>query len=652
MDHASTVPMMHSLVLDGGWMLAAIPILPLLASVLILFFGKRLGGFSAWTAIAAMVASFGFTTALAGEVFHGNVFALQWAWLSDTDPIWTLGLAVDGLSLAMLFVVTIVGTLVQIYSIGYMQGDSRYTRYYAYISLFCASMLGLVMADHFVLLFICWELVGVCSYLLISFWFERPAAAAAGRKAFLTTKIGDVGLLLAICFLFWIAGDLQFSSLASIRETVLHDSGAGMLSVISVLIFLGAVGKSAQMPLHVWLPDAMEGPTAVSALIHAATMVAAGVYLISRTFILFTPESLLVVFIVGLITHLIAGTIALTMTDIKRILAFSTLSQLGLMVTALGMGAVSVAMFHLYTHAFFKALLFLAAGSVIHAVHSQDLSVMGGLGKHLPSTRAVFLLAALSMGGLPFFSGFWSKDAILLAAEAYGSWVMWTLIAGAVMTSTYILRLYFRCFCGREVVPEGAHPHEAPASMQFSMWVLAVASVAAGLVGSHWVGSPFFHLLGEHHTHESLHIPLLLGSFVMVGAGAFMAWYVGLRRRPWLPAPIRPLGEAWYRLAKRKYFFDEIYGALLIRPLFRLGQFGSAVDQRVVDGVVNGAGKLTWLLGQAKGWIDHRIVDGIVNGVAWFMQVLGSSGRVLQTGRIHHYLFVLVVAVVVLCFWR
>jgi len=617
-----------------------IPAYPLLVFVCLIFFGRRLGRFSGWLAVIGLVCSCLVSLSLANGVAEGYRLVISWPWLSKTAPMWSVGLAVDGLSWLMLLVVTGIGTMIAIYSIGYMRDDQHFSRFFAYFSLFCASMLGLVMADHFVLLYACWELVGLCSYLLISFWFEKPSAAAAGRKAFLTTRVGDTGLLLGILLLAWTAGELHFSQLASVHSQL----PSGLLTTISLLVFLGAVGKSAQVPLHVWLPDAMEGPTPVSALIHAATMVAAGVYLVARTMPLFTPQSLQVVLTIGLITHLFAGTVALTMTDIKRILAYSTLSQLGLMMTALGLGAAALAMFHLATHACFKALLFLGAGSVIHATHQQELGHLGGLRRAMPVTSAVVLIAALAMSGLFPLSGFWSKDAILLQAQHARPWVMGLLLVGATMTAGYIFRLYFRCFLGA-----GDHQaHESPLVMTVPMAVLAVGAACVGLVGSPWFHQPLFHLLGVAEAHESLNTSILLLSTAIAAMGIGLAWIVGVKRRNLLPAFLRPLGSRLYALAAHKYYVDELYQRVLIGPWFAMARGLSQFDQSVVDGAVNGVGRGGLLLSRLKERFDRLVVDRAVNGIAETVRAAGAALRALQTGIIQQYLLVVVVSVVVL----
>ena len=631
-------------------LLLLIPGLPLAAFVTLILWGRRLGRASAWVSVAALASSGVLTFLIGPQIWHGHSLSVRWAWLSAHDSRWTIGLAVDGMSWVMLAVVTLIGTMIQCYSIGYMRGDARFCRFFAYLSLFCASMLTLVLADHFLLLYAGWELVGLCSYLLISFWFEKPAAADAGRKAFLTTRIGDTGLLAGILLLAFTAGDVQFGHLELIRARMLLQHRDALLTLISVLIFFGAVGKSAQIPLHVWLPDAMEGPTPVSALIHAATMVAAGVYLVARTLPLFTPESLGIVLVIGLATHLRAGTGALTMTDIKRVLAYSTISQLGLMMTALGLGAAGLAMFHLVTHACFKALLFLGAGSVIHATHQQDMSRLGGLRRAMPLTWLTCLIATLAMSGVPGLSGFWSKDAILLEAHHQATWVFWCLVVGAVITASYVFRLYLRCFHGPAPHHAEPHPHESPAVMTVPLLILALGAAFVGLLGSPLGGHWLLRVLGLHEVHEGVD-PFMVGlSTLIVGLGVVGAWRVGMQHRPLLPPRLGGVGDRLYHWASNKYFVDELYDRAIIQPFLRATQWLSEFDRRVIDGAVDRAGLAGASLGQLKAWVDQRVVDRLVNGVAELVAWLSARGRRLQTGLVHQYLFVVVVSVVVLSF--
>jgi NADH-quinone oxidoreductase subunit L len=393
----------------------------------------------------------------------------------------------------------------------------------------------------------------------------------------------------------------------------------------------------------------MEGPTPVSALIHAATMVAAGVYLVTRSLPLFTPESLQIVLGIGLLTHLAAGTVALTMTDIKRILAYSTISQLGLMMVALGLGAGAAAMFHLYTHAFFKALLFLGAGSVIHATHQQELAALGGLRRAMPWTAAVMLIAALSMSGLPFLSGFWSKDAILLAAQQAHPGLLWLLLLGAILTAGYVARLYLRCFHGLSAAPHGKHqPHESPVVMVAPMVVLAFGALGAGLAGSPVMHHQFFHVLGAAQAHEGIDVPIVLLSSAAALIGIWLAWIVGVRRRKLLPVGLQPLGARLYQLAAHKYYVDELYGRIIIQPFLSSTRALAAFDFNIVDGLVNGAGRMGWNVGQWKGWFDQAVVDRAVNAFASAIRDAGRWARRLQTGIIQEYLLVVVVAAVAL----
>ncbi|HZK67742.1 MAG TPA: NADH-quinone oxidoreductase subunit L, partial [Chloroflexota bacterium] len=432
-----------------------IPVFPFASFVAIAFVTRRWGRLSGFVAVAGILAAFLLAARLFGEVLGGAHIEHQFDWLplaggGADDSVLRLGFLVDPLTAVMLVVVTFVSALVIFYSQGYMHGDPGYSRYFAFISLFCMSMLGLVLANSLLTLYIFWELVGLCSYLLIGFWYQKPAAAAAAKKAFLVTRLGDFGLLAGILMLWSRAGTLEFTRLEAMIAAGQFD--AGFLSLVGVLLFCGAVGKSAQFPLHVWLPDAMEGPTPVSALIHAATMVAAGVYLVARTFPIFEAGhgALTVVMGIGAFTAIFAASMALVNNDIKRVMAYSTVSQLGYMFLALGVGARGAAVFHLMNHAFFKALLFLAAGSVIHALGSQDLRFMGGLRGRMKITSTTMLIAALSLSGFPLLtSGFWSKDEILAAAYAKGEYLVFGVaLLTAFLTAFYMFRAWFLAFWG------------------------------------------------------------------------------------------------------------------------------------------------------------------------------------------------------------
>jgi len=596
-----------------------IVILPVLAFMANIFFGSRLKEKSALVSIGASIISFIFSLVVLKGFLAGEGSYVIGTWLTIHHVPLNFGITIDGLTVMMLLVVTIVATLIKIYSVGYMHDDPRYSRYFAYISLFTASMLGLVLADNFVMLYIFWEGVGLCSYLLISFWFEKPAAARAGLKAFITTRIGDTGFLLGIILLFVTAKTLNFSDLS-------HVSGhEGILTIAALLIFLGAVGKSAQFPLHVWLPDAMEGPTAVSALIHAATMVAAGVYLVARTFGLFVayPLCMEVVAIIGAISALMAASIATVNNDIKRVLAYSTISQLGLMMLGLGVGGYSAGTFHLMTHAFFKALLFLCAGSVIHAVHTQDIWKMGGLFSKMKTTGLTFIIGTLALAGVPPFSGFWSKDEILVEVFAHNQALFYVALLTSFLTAFYMSRLIFLVLFGKPRSDAYAHAHESPKTMTVPLVILAFFAIFAGFLGSPFCGHIFqnFVAMEGHHVETLQPNYQIMGLSTLVslfGIGlAYLFYIVGNKI---LPVSIRSQFTPLYQLLLNKYYIDEIYDVVFVRPFLRLCQFSFKFDSSVVDGMVNGAG----------------------SAVQWLAKVL----RPIQSGLIQNYLLVQVIGIV------
>ena len=506
------------------------------------------------------------------------------------------GLIMDSLTAVMLIVVTVVSLMVQIYSLGYMHGDPGYHRYYAFMSLFTASMLGLVLADNLLLMFIFWELVGLCSYLLIGFWFHRPAAANAAKKAFIVTRVGDFGFLAAILLLFSQTGTLDIAQLHGLA--VAGTLAGTVLTWAAIGIFLGAVGKSAQFPLHVWLPDAMEGPTPVSALIHAATMVAAGVFLVARMYPLFehSPEALLTVAFIGGFTAIFAATMALVMTDIKRVLAYSTISQLGYMMLGLGVGGIAIGIFHLFNHAFFKALLFLGAGSVNHATGTFDIRRMGGLRKLMPWTYATFLIASLSIIGIWPLAGFWSKEEILASSLENQPVLFCLALITVFMTAFYMFRVVFLTFGGR--YQGSAQAHESPSVMVVPMVVLAVFAVGSGWFN---VTGGFSQFLGHGETNGFVQgffgvfaHPLTWLSLLMAGAGILLAYAVYSAK--WLSAKrIRSLFTPLHILFSRKYWFDELYGNLIARIALLGGLFAGLkfFDIRGVDGAVNGVADTT-----------------------------------------------------------
>ncbi len=532
-------------------------------------------------------------------------------------------LQVDSLTIVMLLVVTGIGWLIHLYSTGYMAEDGGYRRFFCYLNLFMFFMLTLVLAANYTLLFVGWEGVGLCSYLLIGFWFLKKTATDAGNKAFWVNRIGDFGFLLALFLMFRQFGTLDFAPIFQNASAMPTETGGhGVLTAISLLLLAGATGKSAQIPLYVWLPDAMEGPTPVSALSHAATMVAAGVYMVARSHVLFlhAPAAMTTVAVIGCLTAFFAATIAMVQTDIKKVLAYSTISQLGYMFLGCGVGAFSAGVFHLMTHAFFKGLLFLGAGSVMHALGGQqDMRRMGGLAKAIPWTYGCMLAATLAIAGTPGFSGFFSKDAILLAARdgAYANpFLYWLGVLTAGMTSFYMFRLLFLTFHGTPRYDQHEmHAHESPPNMIVPLVVLAILSVAGG-----WWAAP--HLFGGVDLFERFLGPVfgavgnetaatqsaggngllsaLLGAPVIAGlVGFLLAWWLYIRR-PELPDRIAESLRAPYRLVSGKYFVDEIYAAVIVRPLLWLSTnvLWHGIDERVIDGAVNGVGHDAEKLGE------------------------------------------------------
>ena len=516
------------------------------------------------------------------------------------------GILVDPLTIAMLGLATFVALMVQIYSLGYMRDhegrfDPRLDWYYAFHALFIASMLTLVLADNFLLLYVAWELVGLCSYLLIGFWHERPDAREAAKKAFIVTRIGDVGLLVGILLLWSQVG--SFSMLETFAAIENGELSQGVLTISALLLFLGAMGKSAQFPFHVWLPDAMEGPTPVSALIHAATMVAAGVYLVARAFPLFSASetAMLVVATIGLITALGAATIALVATDLKRILAYSTISHLGLMILSLGAFGYTAAIFHLLAHGFSKALLFLGAGSVMHSTDELDVRQMGGLRKVMPVTAILFSIGALSLGGIPILAGFWSKDEILIAVNEHRNWVFIALtLLTALLSALYMARAMFVVFYGRFAEQHG-HVHDAPPTMSITMGLLAVLALVFGLAALDWPG-PFdgigyFIFYDKGHGFEFV---VWLGALsTVLAVAAFIYGYLAYAKKSLSLDGARRSFSGLLRIAENKYYIDELYQWGIDRVVLSLSRFVAWVDRALVNDVgINGPADITRVLGQ------------------------------------------------------
>nr|WP_246628059.1 NADH-quinone oxidoreductase subunit L [Paenibacillus oenotherae] len=612
-----------------------IPLFPFVAFLLLLASGRSGQGLGVTIGTVGSLASLVLSILVLMEHMSDGSKYYQdgFKWIDLGSFQLNIGYEVTNLSALMLVVVTAVSFLVNVYSAGYMKGDERISTFYSYIALFTFSMLGLVLADNMLTLYIFWELVGVCSFLLVGFWFTKPAARAAAKKAFIVTRIGDAGLLIAILLLFWYMPDhaLDFVRIENVFEGQSGTVAAGVTTLIAILIFVGAVGKSGQFPLHVWLPDAMEGPTPISALIHAATMVAAGVYLVARTFDIFqaSPAAMETVAYVGGFTALFAATIGIAQNDIKRILAYSTVSQLGYMMMALGLGSLTGGIFHLFTHAFFKALLFLGAGSIIHAVHTQNINEMGGLGSKMRITAWTFGIGALALSGIPPFSGFWSKDAILTTALHENPVLFVVGIIAAFFTSFYMARLFFLVFTGR---PKGeGRIHESSLTMTIPLIILAVFAIGAGFVETPWnntLGEWLTGAAGADHSGSGL---VMVVSTAVGALGIYLGWLVFVKgtiardavssRAPWLVG-----------LLERKYYIDEIYAAVIVKPLRGLGSLLNAIDQYIIDGII-----------------------AIIGGTA---VLLGRGGIRLQNGQVQTYglitvlgLVILIIAVVGRRFW-
>lgn len=590
-----------------------IPVFPLISFLILIALGKS------YRRSAAIIGSIGSLAALvlsllvlferltAESVDYSNSFN----WIKLGDYTLRIGFEVTNLTTLMLMIVTVVAVVVNIYSAGYMRNDERITVFYGYISLFTFSMLGLVLSDNMLSFYVFWELVGVCSFLLVGFWFAKPEARAAAKKAFIVTRIGDAGLLLAILLLFWYMPGhaLDFTNIHNVFYE--GQSGAitsGVTTLIALLIFVGAIGKSGQFPLHVWLPDAMEGPTPISALIHAATMVAAGVFLLARTFDIFgaSAAALQTVAYVGGFTAIFAASIALVQNDLKRILAYSTISQLGYMVMAIGLGSVTGGIFHLFTHAFFKALLFLGAGSVIHILHTQNIQEMGGLSSKMRITTWTFAIGALALIGIPPFSGFWSKDVILATALAENPLLFVVGLVTAFLTALYMSRLFFLVFTGKRRSSQTAI-HESPSVMVIPLIILAVLSIVSGFVETPWNGWLGSWLSGGEGEEAHVSTLVLVTSIAVGVLGVYLGWLIYSKgsisrtvlsdRMPWL-----------VKLLEQKYYVDELYGTVIVKPLRGIGTALSSFDHYIVGGTV----RLTGLAVVSFGRLATRLSNGQV----------------------------------------
>lgn len=654
-----------------------IPALPLLAAGIGALTPRGGRSLAAGAAIGALAASFvlsclALVTALADPAVPG---VFNFAWFDLGHGSLRLGFLLDPLAAFMCVMVTFVGLLIFIFSTGYLKADANYTRFFCFLSLFAAAMLGLLVANSLLLLFICWELVGLASYLLIGFWFHKPAAAAAAKKAFLTTRIGDLGFLLGLLWLYDAtgsllcydggAGVLEAGALASLSGQLVA-GGLALSTAIGLLLFCGAVGKSGQFPLHVWLPDAMEGPTPVSALIHAATMVAAGVFLVARVFPLMAADQVLasvpvhaltVVAFIGAITALLGALIAVGQNDIKRILAFSTVSQLGYMMLALGVGSVGAAMFHLLTHAFFKALLFLGAGSVIHAAHhEQDIRSLGGLRTPMKATFVTFAVGMMALAGVPFlFSGFWSKEGILHAAHAWpvSQLPLYAGLTAVILTAFYMTRLVAEAFFGRPRSEAAEHAHENPATMTVPLAILALCAVLLGFLGTPawpWLQA---RLTGQEvHGHSLLEgAGLMVLSIILVGAGLGLGWALYGRRPREKAGAVDPLAAAFPRIfaaLANRLGFDELYAATFGRLNSALATFADVLERFVWGGAV----LLLAKLGEFTGVVSRDVDEGTINGgfdtVSESIRGTGQRYSRAQTGGAHGYLRVVAIGFAVL----
>ena len=622
--------------MEWAWL---IPVFSFASFPVIVLFGRFLPGKGAYVAILAIAAGFvtfwfvlsSFLDQGAGCGLGQGVVDCSREWFSVAGVQLTWGMIIDPISIVMLGLVTFVALMVQVYSLGYMKGEARFGWYFAAHSLFAAAMLTLVLADNFLLLYVAWELVGLCSYLLIGYYYDRRSAAEAAKKAFITTRLGDVGLLIGILWLGREVGNLHGSTFDFSIHNALEAAsagaiGEGTLTGIALLLFLGAMGKSAQFPFHVWLPDAMEGPSPVSALIHAATMVVAGVFLVARTFPIFEaahPAALQTVAGVGLFTALMASTIALVSTDLKRILAYSTISHLGLMMLSLGSFGVAAAMFHLMAHGFSKALLFLGAGSVMHGADQTDIRHMGGLRRVMPITAFTFTIGALSLGGVPVFAGFWSKDEILLATlNNYNAALLVPTLIVAFLSALYMARAMLVVFYGR-LSPENEHAHEASPSMAIPLVLLAVLAVGFGFIAINYTSSygGISNFFDSHH-HFEINWGLAIGGSVI----ALLAFLLGLMAYYWKNMSLDPWKARFtglLKVAEAKYYVDEVYQLAIDRVILAFSGVLALFDRIVVN-------------------------DTAVNGPANALRAFGRTLRLHVTGKVYNYTLVMTAGLVFL----
>ncbi|MFZ4768715.1 MAG: NADH-quinone oxidoreductase subunit L [Ferruginibacter sp.] len=629
--------------------IALIPLLPLAAFILLGIFGRKhfknsagiIGTFLLLVSTAlALYTAYGYFFDY-GKVngVYQKLIPIQYNWLQFSPGLSIdIGILLDPISVMMLVVVTFISLMVHIYSLAYMKGEDRFPTYYAFLGLFTFSMLGLVVSSNIFQMYIFWELVGVSSFLLIGYYYDRPSAVAACKKAFIVTRFADLGFLIGILVLSFYSGTLDFNTLiqrltspeSSELKTAVAASflGVSALTWGVVLVFIGGAGKSAMLPLHIWLPDAMEGPTPVSALIHAATMVVAGVFLVARLFPVFSmsPPALEIVSYVGISSALFAAIIACTQTDIKRVLAYSTMSQIGFMMFALGVSGTggenglgfTASMFHLFTHAMFKALLFLGAGAVIHFIHSNEMKDMGGLRKYMPITHITFLIACLAIAGVPPFAGFFSKEEILLAAYQHNSFIYWIALITSGLTAFYMFRLYFNIFWNKEHEPHGEHHHgEGGFAMMVPLLLLAVGAAAAGFIPfGHFVSSDGAALESEFHFQFSI-APVALGLM-----GIFTAMWL-YKTKNNKPDKIAVSLNGFYKAAYHKFYFDELYQLITKKIIFNL-------------------------IGKPAAWIDKNVVDGFVNATGSTTQTISEKIKGFQSGKVQQYAIYFLAGVIAL----
>ena len=631
-----------------------IPVFPLLAVIANGVFGRHLWSHDwahriAWGSVGL---SFLCTISVFADILHSGVAheVIAYQWIFGGDLTINLAYLVDPLTCAMLLVVTGVGFLIHVYSVAYMHGEDGFTRFFTYMNLFMVSMLLLVMGNNYAVLFIGWEGVGLCSYLLIGYYYEKVSAAKAASKAFVVNRIGDAGFLLAIFLVFINFKTLDYTKVfAQIGQL-----SPEMATAIALCLLVGAIGKSAQIPLYTWLPDAMEGPTPVSALIHAATMVTAGVYMIVRNHAIFdlSPTALGVVGLIGGSTALFAATIGLVQTDIKRVLAYSTVSQLGYMFLGCGIGAYTAAIFHLMTHAFFKALLFLSAGSVIHALAGeQDIRKMGGLSHRIPWTHKLFFIGTIAIAGIPPFAGFWSKDEIMAHAFTHHQYVLYGMAAiGAFMTSFYMFRLTYLTFYGKSRMDHHTeeHIHESPIVMIGPLMVLGLLSLAGGFIGFppehgwlHQFLAPVAGVAGEHEVGTGLVLSLMMIAAGIALFGWALAHYLYSMNTT---APDRWAAKAGgvYTTLLNKYYVDELYDLLFVEFTKKVGRSFDWFDRVVIDGIVRGVAQMAELGAEGSTWVEKHLIYGGVNIVGYGNHLLAKQWRQIQSGMVHHYAAIIV----------